>query len=1122
MINQNPTPPQNIDGAYDPSKRTGFSSPIQNAQPISNQFKHGVPQNNPMRPVAPSQQAGFGLNSRTNSPTPNISQNASPAIPNGPPHNPFLNSPRPSNQPRPSHPPRPVIHMPNSLPQNSPQQNQQQRILSPNHNFPNQNIPQNQLNYQQNFHNMPQALNSPSNRPPAPNASINRPPSVNPPMNRPPSTSKFPQNQKNFPVSQQSPLQQPQMTPPQNLSSAFSQDPNIQPNQHQKRRQYPTQMSNAYTNAPVSNIPNSIPRNSLPSQHSAKTANFPPTPNSNNNDYPIVGNDLFVPGDAKAHMPPPINRASSPSNMSDSSKQQYPNINRYPSSQSYSDPTNSSQNPQAPVDYLNNQMGSMNFGAMNQQTQISELVGHPPIYDIKNPTPLVKLPPGIPVVPSESHWCPPEHQRCTLYSIPKTDKLLKKSKLPFGLLVTPYLKQNDIPDPPTVTEIVRCRRCRAYINPYVSFIEGGRRWKCNLCLLTNDVPLFFDYDTFSQQPRDRWSRAELLNSVVEFVAPADYMVRPPMPPVYLFVIDVSFPAVQLGAPEIIGQTILEFLDKLPNDDERTKVAFITTDSALHFYTIKPDQADPQVYVVADFDSVFLPSPNDILVNLSECREGIKTLVSRLGSMYSKNTSVGNTLGPALLAAQKILNSIGGKVVVFQSSAPTVGDASINIREETKALGTPAESEALKPNNNWYKTFAADCSRVQIAFDMVYIGHQSMDSQTSVCLARFTGGSVFYYPTFMINREQEVTKFKTEMINHYSQRIGMEAVLRVRVSRGLKLTNYYGHFFLRSLDLLALPIVIPNHCYAIDVEIEETLTANTVYFQTALLHTSANGERRIRVITTAIPTTENIHNVFHHADQVAICALLAKKAVDRALTSKLEDAREALQYKLFEMLSSYKSECTQSMTGATTVMRLPKNLILLPFLMLSILKSASLRPGNTVNFGQRILAISQMITLSPEIMFNSIVVPKMYALVNGEDYETSIYPVYPTAEFLSYKGVFLLHDGQNVFLWIGKEADIGILHNLLGTDNIHAINSGVSILPVIESSPLNKYVNQLLESISAENRSLWSPTFYICKESGDPLIKMWMYQKLVLDRDPSLPSYQMFISEFRDKVNRNSF
>ena len=39
------------------------------------------------------------------------------------------------------------------------------------------------------------------------------------------------------------------------------------------------------------------------------------------------------------------------------------------------------------------------------------------------------------------------------------------------------------------TGIVRCRRCRTYINPFVQFIDGGRRFRCNVCSLPNEVPV---------------------------------------------------------------------------------------------------------------------------------------------------------------------------------------------------------------------------------------------------------------------------------------------------------------------------------------------------------------------------------------------------------------------------------------------------------------------------------------------------------------------------------------------------------------------------------------------------------------------------------------------------------
>jgi protein transport protein SEC24 len=76
-----------------------------------------------------------------------------------------------------------------------------------------------------------------------------------------------------------------------------------------------------------------------------------------------------------------------------------------------------------------------------------------------------------------------------------------------------------------------------------------------MCGMSNEVPQLFDWDQTHNQPGDRWARAELNHSVVEFVAPTEYMVRPPQPAVHVFLIDVSHAAVQCGMSlEFYGNT----------------------------------------------------------------------------------------------------------------------------------------------------------------------------------------------------------------------------------------------------------------------------------------------------------------------------------------------------------------------------------------------------------------------------------------------------------------------------------------------------------------------------------------------------------------------------------------
>ena len=82
-----------------------------------------------------------------------------------------------------------------------------------------------------------------------------------------------------------------------------------------------------------------------------------------------------------------------------------------------------------------------------------------------------------------------KYKRCTVNSIPNSAALFNRCKLPMGLILVPFRNQmpNEAPIPLVSSpQIVRCRRCRTYINPFVTFIEQGTRWKCNMCFLGNE------------------------------------------------------------------------------------------------------------------------------------------------------------------------------------------------------------------------------------------------------------------------------------------------------------------------------------------------------------------------------------------------------------------------------------------------------------------------------------------------------------------------------------------------------------------------------------------------------------------------------------------------------------
>ncbi|KAK4704518.1 protein transport protein SEC24, partial [Phenoliferia sp. Uapishka_3] len=793
------------------------------------------------------------------------------------------------------------------------------------------------------------------------------------------------------------------------------------------------------------------------------------------------------------------------------------------------------QQQQQPVAGLTNQFGQMGISGQRPVASLSttNLVGlplHPGELYAMDPPPIL-LPPNASFSQSETRNADPSYQRMTINAIPTTNSLLNKSKLPLALILTPYrsIKAGDEPVPVVSdTVIARCRRCRTYINPYVTFIEGGQRWKCCMCNLSNEVPQLFDWDQEKNQPADRYQRAELNSAVVEFVAPTEYMVRPPQPPIYIFIIDVSYSAINSGMVATAARTLLESLDRLPNDDSRTKISIIAVDSCLHFFSLPAGSTEPTMLVVGDLDDVFLPKPADILVNLVEAKAALESLLGRLSDMFKDTHNVGNALGAALQSAFKLISHVGGKVIALSASLPNVGPGALKNREDSKLLGTSKESTLLQAATGFYKNFAIECSRSQVSVDMWLFSSAYTDVATLSGLPRYTGGQTYFYPSFNASRSEDALKFAHEFGTVVADPICLEAVMRVRASKGIRMSAFHGNFFVRSTDLLSLAAVPMDQSYAIEIQIEDPLSAPFVVFQTAVLHTTAFGERRIRVITLALPTTSSISDLYANVDTVALATLLADKAVERSMQAKLEDARDAVINKLVDILGTYKATMTSSGSGASPQLVIAENMKFLPLLMLGLLKHIGLRQSSMIPSDLRAYAQALLTTLPSQLLIPYLH-PIFYSLHNmpkdvgshSLPFKILPLPLPLSSERLERHGLFLLEDGQNIFLWVGRDAVPQLVMDVFDIGTYAELRSGKQTLPVLEN-PFSQRINAIVGKVREMRRGPYYPHLYVVKEDGEPSLRQWALSLLIEDRMDSLPSYNQWIGQLKDKVNDKSF
>ncbi|XP_065819032.1 protein transport protein Sec24A isoform X2 [Labrus bergylta] len=785
---------------------------------------------------------------------------------------------------------------------------------------------------------------------------------------------------------------------------------------------------------------------------------------------------------------------------------------------------------QAPQPYQQPPVGpgpaqlSPSLAAMSLQSSTPEALRVVNLLQERNLLPPSPIPAPTPCLPQDLQKinCNPDVClsrvfRSTLTSIPQTQSLLNKAKLPLGLLLHPF-KDLSLPVV-TSSTIVRCRSCRTYINPFVSFLDQ-RRWKCNLCYRVNDVPEEFMYNPVSRSYGEPHKRPEVQNATIEFIAPSEYMLRPPQPAVYLFILDVSHNAVETGYLNVFCQSLLDNINALPGDS-RTKVGFITFDSTIHFYNLQEGLSQPQMLIVSDIEDIFLPTPDSLLVNLNECKELVQDLLKSLPTLFEKTMETQSALGSALQAAFKLLSPTGGRMSVFQTQLPNLGVGALQSREDPNQRASAKDIQYLSPATDFYKKLALDCSGQQVAVDLFLLSSQYCDLASLGCISRYSAGSVYYYPSYHHQHNPaQVECFQKDLKRYLTRKIGFEAVMRIRCTKGLSIHTFHGNFFVRSTDLLSLPNVNPDAGFAVQMSIEENLDdMQTVSFQAALLYTSSKGERRIRVHTLCLPVVNSLSDIFAGADVQAITGLLACMAVDRSVTASLSDARDAMTNASIDSLSSYRqSVLTIQQPGLLA----PACLRLFPLFILALLKQKAFRTGTSTRLDDRVFAMCQL-KYQPLAYSLLMIHPALYRIDDLTDEgalnineRTIPQPrlLQLTVEKLSREAAFLMDAGTVIYLWIGRNCNPTFLSQVLGVPSYAAVPDNLYLLPELdtaESQRTRAFIGWL------RDQRPFFPSLHIIRDESQQ--KASFLQNMIEDRTESALSYYEFLLHVQQQISK---
>ncbi|KAI9722846.1 MAG: COPII coat Sec23p-Sfb3p heterodimer component [Chrysothrix sp. TS-e1954] len=723
------------------------------------------------------------------------------------------------------------------------------------------------------------------------------------------------------------------------------------------------------------------------------------------------------------------------------------------------------------------------------------------------------LPPpsSVPFVAVDQGNASPKIARLTLNHIPSTAEALNSTALPLGLIIQPLAPRQDGElEIPVIdfgeTGPPRCRRCRAYINPFMVFRAGGNKFICNMCTFPNDVsPEYFSPLSPQGARVDRDQRPELALGTVEFAAPKEYWTREPVPQRWLFLIDVSMEAVSKGFLHAFcdgaRQAIYGDSDAVEQDGEEpaaptsrlppgASVGFATFDKEVHFYNISAELSQAQMVVMPDIDEPFVPISRGLFVDPSASRHVITSLLGSLPNMFSRVKHPEPALLPALNAALDALKSTGGRAVCL-SSLPTWGPGRLFMRERPELRDTEAEKAVFKTEHPGFISTAAKMTENGVGVDFFLAAPQGgyLDLAAIGHVSEKTGGEVYYYPNYHNPRDN--LKLAKELAHAVQRESGFQALMKVRCSNGLQVSGYFGNFKQNSFGAdLEFGVVDSDKAFGVSFSYDGKLDSKLdAHFQSALLYTTASGQRRIRCTNVVASVSDGPAESMKLVDQDAVTCLLAKQAASQIPDRQLKDIRSRIQEKTIDILAGYRKSFSSNHPPGQLV--LPENLKEFSMYMLGLLKSrafkAGIEPTDRRVHDMRLVKSMGVLELSL-YLYPRIIAVHSLSEADGFPNENGHLRMPPSVR-ASYSrieegGAYIVDCGQICLLWLHAQVSPNLLEDLFGEGHasLQGLDPFSTTLPVLETH-LNAQVRNIVQYLE-DTRGSKAMTLQLARQGLD--------------------------------------
>lgn len=655
--------------------------------------------------------------------------------------------------------------------------------------------------------------------------------------------------------------------------------------------------------------------------------------------------------------------------------------------------------------------------------------------------------------------CDPRFMSLSMNCVPADERLRSATKLPLGVTIQPFARTIPGEAIPIVDNSrdqgpLRCRRCRAYVNP--GFEVGyDSTTVCNICKVKTQVPI----DTYPPMAVDphgvtNGSKPELVKGCVEFLVPDVYNAiqgEKSLPLHYVFLVDISLLANENGSSATVVEGIRTCIEHISDFQPKCKVSIMAFDNKIHFFNLSPKLESAQEYVIGDLNDVFLPFYEGLFASPQESTRVIDDTLNKITqyiTMDKFHHVVQNCYGSAIQAAKLALDTVtkgqGGKIICSLNSMPTVGNGNLTLRKDD------ATKKHMKCDNEFYTKLGHELLRSYISLDLFVTTSVFIDMITIGYPVDSTCGLLKYYPNF--TQDRDGFTLVNDMIQHVSNIVGYQALLKVRCSTDLSVYQYYLESSGNTNRDPMFPVLTTDTTLDVLLKLDQKLKiGNIVSFQAALLYTDIDGNRKVRSINSNARVSGNIKEVFQFVDQNVAMRIMIKDVIASLGDCDFNTIRKTIDNKMVEILTQYKALAGVNLSAQLV---LPDALKTLPTYMLAFEKSELMIPNvHSTRGNDRCYDLYHFKTMTSAQLSYKLypqIVPLHVLLEETDltfyDANNELLQVSPTSvENLTVRnahanitngGCYLIFQGEKVYLWFNENTNRMLLRDLLQIeDNI---------------------------------------------------------------------------------------